>query len=212
MPCASWPSSGDLSRFSHPRQLMGYLGLIPSEDSSGERRRQGAITKAGNSSARRALVEAAWAYQHAPAVSPMIARRQTDLPKAAIDIAWKAQLRLCARFRRLAGTRAEPQQDRRGDRARARRLRVGHRAAGQAAAESTAELETATHDKEISHRHSHTQLDRRGGALAVGESSAALLDRTAATPQSLERGSSVTNNSLAANQRPHISLIDRRHR
>ncbi len=55
---------GDLSRFGHPRQLMGYLGLIPSEDSSGERRRQGAITKAGNSSARRALVEAAWAYQY----------------------------------------------------------------------------------------------------------------------------------------------------
>jgi transposase len=56
---------GDPSRFGHPRQLMGYLGLIPSEDSSGEHRHQGAITKAGNSSARRAFVEAAWAYQHA---------------------------------------------------------------------------------------------------------------------------------------------------
>ena len=93
---------GDLSRFSHPRQLMGYLGLIPSEDSSGEHRYQGAITKAGNSSARRALVEAAWAYRNAAAVSPVIARRQTGLPKTAIDIAWKAQLRLCARFRQLA--------------------------------------------------------------------------------------------------------------
>ena len=93
---------GDLSRFSHPRQLMGYLGLIPSEDSSGEHRHQGAITKAGNSSARRALVEAAWAYRNAAAVSPSIARRQTDLPRTAIDIAWKAQLRLCARFRKLA--------------------------------------------------------------------------------------------------------------
>ena len=93
---------GDLSRFGHPRQLMGYLGLIPSEDSSGEHRHQGAITKAGNSSARRALVEAAWAYQHAAKVSPIIARRQTELPKTAIDIAWKAQLRLCARFRQLA--------------------------------------------------------------------------------------------------------------
>ena len=92
---------GDLSRFSHPRQLMGYLGLIPSEDSSGEHRHQGAITKAGNSSARRALVEAASAYRNAAAVSPSIARRQTDLPKTAIDIAWKAQLRLCARFRKL---------------------------------------------------------------------------------------------------------------
>jgi transposase len=93
---------GDLSRFSHPRQLMAYLGLIPSENSSGDRRRQGAITKAGNNSARRALVEAAWAYRHGPAVSSIIVRRQTGLPKAAIAIAWKAQLRLCARFRRLS--------------------------------------------------------------------------------------------------------------
>ena len=93
---------GDLGRFGHPRELMAYLGLIPSESSSADRRRQGAITKAGNRSARRALVEAAWAYQHAAAVTPVIARRQTGLPKAAIQIAWKAQLRLCARFRRLA--------------------------------------------------------------------------------------------------------------
>jgi transposase len=93
---------GDLSRFGHPRQLMAYLGLIPTEDSSGQRRHQGAITKAGNSSARRALVEAAWAYQHRAAVSPVIARRQSGLPKTVIDIAWKAQLRLCARFRRLS--------------------------------------------------------------------------------------------------------------
>lgn len=92
---------GDLARFSHPRELMAYLGLIPSEDSSADRRRQGAITKAGNSSARRALVEAAWAYQYVPAVSEVIARRQTGLPKVAIEIAWRAQLRLCARFRRL---------------------------------------------------------------------------------------------------------------
>jgi transposase len=93
---------GDLARFDHPRQLMGYLGLIPSEDSSGEHRHQGAITKAGNCSARRALVEAAWAYRYSAKVSPIIARRQTELPKAAIDIAWKAQLRLCARFRQLS--------------------------------------------------------------------------------------------------------------
>jgi transposase len=93
---------GDLSRFGHPRQLMGYLGLIPSEASSGEQRRQGPITKAGNRSARRALVEAAWAYRYPARVSPDIARRQTTAPKAALDIAWKAQVRLCGRFRRLA--------------------------------------------------------------------------------------------------------------
>jgi len=93
---------GDFTRFVSPRKLMGYLGMIPSEDSSGSRRRQGSITKAGNSSARRALVEAAWAYAHPARVSWVIARRQTGLTKSTIDLAWKAQLRLCARFRRLA--------------------------------------------------------------------------------------------------------------
>jgi transposase len=93
---------GDLSRFAHPRQLMAYLGLIPSEHSSADRRHQGAITKAGNASARRALVEAAWAYQHRAAVTPIIARRQSGIPKPICDIAWNAQLRLCARFARLA--------------------------------------------------------------------------------------------------------------
>jgi transposase len=96
---------GDLARFESPRKLMAYLGLIPSEDSSGARRRQGSITKAGNSSARRAMVEAAWAYGHPARVSWVIARRQTGLPKSVCDIAWKAQLRLCARFRKLAARR-----------------------------------------------------------------------------------------------------------
>jgi len=112
--------------------LMGYLGLIPSEDSSGERRQQGAITKAGNSFARRALVEAAWAYQFSAKVSALIARRQVDVPKAALDIAWRAQVRLCARFRRLAAPWDPPQQDRGGNRARAGRLCVGHCATRQA--------------------------------------------------------------------------------
>lgn len=93
---------GDLSRFATPRKLMGYLGLIPSENSSGPRRHQGSITKAGNSSARRALVEAAHAYAHPARLSWVIARRQSNLPNTITAIAWKAQLRLCARFRRLA--------------------------------------------------------------------------------------------------------------
>ena len=92
---------GDLARFEGPRQLMAYLGLVPTENSSGERRHQGAITKSGNRFARRALIEAAWAYQHPARVTPIIARRQTGLPKAARDIAWQAQLRLCGRFRKL---------------------------------------------------------------------------------------------------------------
>lgn len=93
---------GDLRRFESPRGLMGYLGLIPSEDSSGPRRRQGSITKAGNSSARRALVEAAHTYRFPARVSRLIAKRQNTLDKAVCEIAWKAQVRLCARFRRLA--------------------------------------------------------------------------------------------------------------
>src|SRR3989442_6366954 len=96
---------GDFQRFDSPRKLMGYLGLIPSEDSSGPRRRQGSITKAGNSSARRALIEAAHTYMHPARVSWVIARRQSGLAKTVCDIAWKAQLRLCARFRRLAARR-----------------------------------------------------------------------------------------------------------
>jgi transposase len=93
---------GDLRRFESPRGLMGYLGLIPSEDSSGPRRRQGSITKAGNSSARRALVEAAHAYRFPARVSRVIARRQDTIDKEVCAIAWKAQVRLCARFHRLA--------------------------------------------------------------------------------------------------------------
>lgn len=92
----------DFWRFPSPRQLMAYLGLVPGEHSSGPRRRLGAITKAGNSPARRALVESAHAYRYAARVSPVIARRHAQLPKAVTDIAWNAQTRLCARWRRLA--------------------------------------------------------------------------------------------------------------
>lgn len=93
---------GDFRRFDSPRKLMGYLGLIPGENSSGARRRQGSITKAGNASARRAFIEAAWAYAHPARVSWVIARRHTGLARCVTDLAWKAQLRLCARFRKLA--------------------------------------------------------------------------------------------------------------
>lgn len=96
---------GDFQRFDSPRKLMAYLGLIPSEDSSGQRRLQGSITKAGNSSARRAMVEAAQAYAHPARVSWVIARRQSGLARSVTDIAWKAQLRLCARFRKLSARR-----------------------------------------------------------------------------------------------------------
>jgi transposase len=95
----------EFHRFISPRQLMAYLGLVPSEDSSSTRRRKGAITKAGNSAARRMLVEVAHHYRNPARVSPIIARRQAELPKAITDIAWGAQLRLCERYRRLAARR-----------------------------------------------------------------------------------------------------------
>ena len=92
---------GALTRFDNPRQLMDYLGLTPSESSSGPRRRQGAITKAGNSHARRALVEGAWAYRYPAKVSRHLQLRLEKQPKVIQDISWKAQVRLCKRYRQL---------------------------------------------------------------------------------------------------------------
>jgi transposase len=92
---------GDLTRFHNPRELMKFLGLIPSEYSTGERRRQGAITKAGNSHARRALVEGAWASRSPAQVSRPLQRRLEQQPKVIQDIRWKAQVRLCKRYRTL---------------------------------------------------------------------------------------------------------------
>jgi transposase len=93
---------GDLTRFDNPRQLMSYLGLTPSEYSSGERRRQGGITKAGNSHARRALIEGAWAYRYPAKVSRHLQLRLEKVPKTLQDISWKAQVRLCKRYRQLS--------------------------------------------------------------------------------------------------------------
>ena len=93
--------AGDLRRFDHPRQLMAFLGLVPSERSTGETRRQGGITKTGNASARKALVEAAWTCRHSAGVGRDHQQRQANLPQQVRDIAWKAQTRLCARYRRL---------------------------------------------------------------------------------------------------------------
>jgi transposase len=92
---------GALTRFATPRQLMSYLGLLPSAHSSGERRRQGSITKTGNSHARRVLVEGAWAYRSPAKVSRHLQLRLEKVPQAIQDISWKAQVRLCKRSRRL---------------------------------------------------------------------------------------------------------------
>lgn len=92
---------GDLTRFDHPRKLMSYLGLVPSEHSSGGRRKQGAITKCGNTRARRLLTEGAHSYRYPANISTEMQKRQEGLPKEIVDIAWKAQLRLCRRYQRL---------------------------------------------------------------------------------------------------------------
>lgn len=93
---------GDMSRFAHPRALMSYLGLVPSEHSSGNTRRQGGITKCGNKHARRILVEAAWNNRFKAQVSRCLEVRQQGQPKIIRDISWKAQLRLSKRYRSLA--------------------------------------------------------------------------------------------------------------
>ena len=96
---------GDFSRFQNPKELMAYLGLVPSEHSSGEKTRRGGITKTGNSHARRICVESAWAYRYPARLSRLILKRQEGLPRDIRQIAWKAQLRLCTRFRKLLARR-----------------------------------------------------------------------------------------------------------
>ncbi len=99
---------GDITRFANPRQLMAYLGLVPSERSSGATRRQGGITKAGNGAARRMLIEAAWSYRFPERISREQLLRQEGLAKPIRDTAWKAQERLCRRHRKLARAGKSP--------------------------------------------------------------------------------------------------------
>ena len=92
---------GNVRRFDNPRQLIAYLGLVPSESSTGERARRGSITKSGNRRTRRVLVEGAWAYCFSARISPTLKERLDGLPKRVPEIAWKVQFRLCGRCRKL---------------------------------------------------------------------------------------------------------------
>lgn len=92
---------GDFNRFAHPRQLVGYLGLSPSEHSSGKSIVRGPITKAGSARGRRILIEGAWAYRMPARVGRLLASRHKGLTKEMLDIAWKAQVRLCKRYRSM---------------------------------------------------------------------------------------------------------------
>jgi transposase len=95
---------GDVRRFDTPRQLMSFLGMVPAESSTGDTIRRKGLTLAGNRRARRALVEAAWTYRYPARVSDTLRTRLEGLPKLVRNIAWKAQVRLCARYRRLSAT------------------------------------------------------------------------------------------------------------
>jgi transposase len=93
---------GNITRFDTARQLMGYSGAVPSEDSSGQRTRRGSITKTGNAHLRRIVVEAAWSYRLRPGIGPALRKRQEGVSEPLKEIAWKAQVRLTKRYARLA--------------------------------------------------------------------------------------------------------------
>ena len=120
-----------------PRALMAYLGLVPGEDSTGEKHRRGRITRTGNALVRRLLVETAWHYQHRPSIGVALARRRKGQPGRVIAIADKAQQRLCRRFRTPGGTTQARAQDRGGDRARIGRLPLGGAPTGAGTGELT---------------------------------------------------------------------------
>jgi transposase len=114
---------GEWNRFDHPDQLASYLGIVPSEHTTGAQRRLGAITKAGSTHARRPLVEAAHHYRRGPTVGEALERRQRGQAPETINTARRAQRRLNARWRQLKDTRPQTRRDRRRrDRPRARRL------------------------------------------------------------------------------------------
>jgi transposase len=98
---------GAIDRFTHPRQMMAYLGLVPSENTSSDKRRQGSITKCGNAHARWLLVECAQHYVRPPKVSKELSRRQEDQPGEVRAISWRAQNRLHSRFMRLSARRLQ---------------------------------------------------------------------------------------------------------
>jgi transposase len=99
---------GEWERFDHPDQLASYLGIVPCEHTTGAQRRLGSITKAGSTHARRLLVEASWHYRRGPAVGGTLERRQRGQAPEIINISWKAQRRLNARWRQLKDTRRKP--------------------------------------------------------------------------------------------------------
>lgn len=100
---------GDFRRFEHPRQLMAFVGLVPSEYSSGGKERRGGITKTGNGHVRRILVEASWSYRHRPAVTPRARQAHAGQPAGVVEYTTRAEHRLHRRYARLLGKGKKPQ-------------------------------------------------------------------------------------------------------
>lgn len=99
---------GDLTRFDRARQIMGFVGLVPSLNATGRERHTGKITKTGNGHVRRCLVEAAWSFRHPARRTAHLRRRLVNQPPEVQELAWKAQVRLCGRYRKLVGRRKQP--------------------------------------------------------------------------------------------------------
>ena len=118
---------GDFRRFRHPAQVMSYLGVVPSEHSSGQRRRRGPITKSGSQHARRLLVEAAWHYRRAPRVAGSLARRQRDGEPEIVALVLEGATPPAPRLDAHGATPQAPHDHRRRRRARARRVLLGGR-------------------------------------------------------------------------------------
>ena len=186
---------GDVRRFDTPRQLMSFLGLVPAESSTGDTIRRKGLTLAGNRRARRALVEAAWTYRYPARVSETLRARLEGLPKPVRDIAWKAQVRLCARYRRLSATARSS--DRRGrDRPRDGGLPVGDRAGGRAS---------------VRPRRPFFPLRRAGsGAHRWGTPVASYVAELAPDARPLDRGKPRDEDTEGGNQPADKSLINRR--
>lgn len=138
---------GSFSRFETPRQLMAFPGLLPSEHSSGSTTRREPIAETGNSLAHTRLVEAAWTYRFPARVSRLVLKRTEHLPKPIRTVGWKAQVRLCRRYRHLmaTGKAAPPERPWQGGhrhRRRVRRLHLGHGRDGRAGAHLSQHLLT----------------------------------------------------------------------
>ena len=194
---------GNISRFEGARQLMGYSGAVPSEDSSGKRTRRGSITKTGNAHLRRIVVEAAWSYRLRPGVGPGLRRRQEGVSEEIKEIAWKAQHRLHKRYLRLAAAGQRPEKDHHCGGARTVGLHLGHRDQGgngsQAADSGLTRSKNEGKGKNVPKNERTKTTPRMNNAaefedrasssrsMHEGESSSALCDRLSRTRDTSQR-------------------------